>query len=633
MRAIFGKIARNSRISPRLFLAIVLSSLLAGQLPAAAAKGGSGTGGSCKPKHACQTTTDTTAPAVSIASPTSGATVSGTISVTGSSSDNVGISAVDLSVDGGAWHAASGTISWSGSVDTTPLADGTHSVTARATDTSGNRSTTSVAVTVENTVEAPADAEAPTVSITAPADGATLNGTVSIWGSSSDDTSVDKVEVRVDTGTWMAASGTSSWTRGLDTTTYSDGDHTIAARATDAAGNVTTTSRTATFDNSAEPAPSEDAIAATDEVLTNSAVSWDIVLLGRGRAAELGSLSFVLYAEEFGQQPWVHVRDAATGATANVRLPAGTINGQEWTDARYVLTQSRVLWVLSGSGPVFLRKFQLSDEAVPQTATLLSTQTFGDTDSRTGEMILSSSGALIGVWHQQGATGPQGLTVFRLAGESLFTTARLDFMPTKASKQALAQHPADDSLWLFNNPDGWGRNGAVHLTETTTGLKVDWTDPYFIDQAKYGSNGTDPENADLVAAADTATGTIALAYQNATRKIFSTSPVVTGAHVSIARVAASGSVTFTTLPVYVERISRLGLVVRGGATWLAYRPVDQSTLTFDRLHLSRHSNGAWSAAKEIGQLHSPYERLAIGTSRVEFTARLSDADLHRTHAQ
>jgi len=93
---------------------------------------------------------DTTPPSVSVSSPTGGSTVSGTVSVAGSSSDNAGVASVAVNVDGGAWASASGTTSWTWSWATGSLANGSHTVTARATDTSGNTATSSVTVNVSN---------------------------------------------------------------------------------------------------------------------------------------------------------------------------------------------------------------------------------------------------------------------------------------------------------------------------------------------------------------------------------------------------------------------------------------------------------------------------------------------------
>lgn len=190
---------------------------------------------------------DTTAPAVAIAAPTAGATVSGTTTVTGSASDNASVARVDVSVDGGAWQAASGTSSWSLPLNTGGYANGGHTVTARATDTAGNVRTTAETVTVSN---ATADTTLPSVAISSPASGATVSGTVTVSGTASDNASLSRVDVSVDGGAWALASGTSSWSLSLASASYGNGSHTISARATDGAGNTRTASVTVTVSNS-----------------------------------------------------------------------------------------------------------------------------------------------------------------------------------------------------------------------------------------------------------------------------------------------------------------------------------------------------------------------------------------------
>ena len=94
------------------------------------------------------------------------------------------------------------------------------------------------------------DSQAPTVAIASPAAGATLGGTVTVSGSASDNVSLSKVELRVDSNAYQLASGTTSWTFSLNTSAYASGSHTLLARATDASGNQAWASRTVTFSNS-----------------------------------------------------------------------------------------------------------------------------------------------------------------------------------------------------------------------------------------------------------------------------------------------------------------------------------------------------------------------------------------------
>jgi len=74
----------------------------------------------------------------------------------------------------------------------------------------------------------------PVITITYPSDGATVNGTVIIQGTASDeDKTIQKVEVRIDDGDWITATGTTSWSYEWDTTQVENGQHTIYARAYD----------------------------------------------------------------------------------------------------------------------------------------------------------------------------------------------------------------------------------------------------------------------------------------------------------------------------------------------------------------------------------------------------------------
>jgi parallel beta-helix repeat protein len=100
-------------------------------------------------------------PNISITFPADGQTFStDTVTVSGTASDNIGLSKVEVKVGTGAWQIASGTASWS---TTVTLSQGSNTIYARATDTSGNTNDTSVTVTL--------DTEPPQVTINSPIEG------------------------------------------------------------------------------------------------------------------------------------------------------------------------------------------------------------------------------------------------------------------------------------------------------------------------------------------------------------------------------------------------------------------------------------------------------------------------------
>src|SRR5579872_5996582 len=96
---------------------------------------------------------DTTPPTVSIAAPTSGSNVSGTVSVSANASDNVAVASVQFQIDGTNFGNAISTAPYQISWDTTKISNGSHTLTAIAKDTSNN-STTSAPISV-NVTNAP----------------------------------------------------------------------------------------------------------------------------------------------------------------------------------------------------------------------------------------------------------------------------------------------------------------------------------------------------------------------------------------------------------------------------------------------------------------------------------------------
>jgi len=179
---------------------------------------------------------------VAITSPASGSTVFGSITISGTASAKFGVSSVSVAVDSGSFQPAGGTSSWTYQLNTDNLTNAIHTITARAADTHGQTATTSISVTVNN---AP-----PTISIASPTPGSVVSGRVFVSGASASQAGVVSVQVRVDTGPWQPASGTTNWSAAVDTATFADGSHTVFAMAADSVGHTTTISISVTFSNS-----------------------------------------------------------------------------------------------------------------------------------------------------------------------------------------------------------------------------------------------------------------------------------------------------------------------------------------------------------------------------------------------
>jgi hypothetical protein len=203
--------------------------------------------GNVSPKSAVVSATtlappvDTTPPIVSLTTPTTGATVSGTINVTATASDDVGVAGVQFLLDGNPIGTelttptsgeAGGTPQYSVSWDTSTAKDGAHVLTARARDAANNRATSAAAnVTVDKT--------GPTVVIPPPTSNAQVADIVMITANATDNVGVAAVQFLVDGVDRGAAVTAAPYVLEWDSRTVSNGTHTLAARAHDTAGNPT----------------------------------------------------------------------------------------------------------------------------------------------------------------------------------------------------------------------------------------------------------------------------------------------------------------------------------------------------------------------------------------------------------
>ena len=91
---------------------------------------------------------DTTAPTVAVTTPTSTGTyaaTSGTLAVSGTASDNVGVTQVSWTTDRGASGVATGTTAWS--IAAVPLGAGTTVITVTARDAANNTASATLTVT------------------------------------------------------------------------------------------------------------------------------------------------------------------------------------------------------------------------------------------------------------------------------------------------------------------------------------------------------------------------------------------------------------------------------------------------------------------------------------------------------
>ncbi len=203
---------------------------------------------------------------VRINAPAAGATVSGSTTVSAQVSivGALTVAGVQFKLDGVNLGAEDRSAPYSITWNTAGTSNGPHTLTAVARDALGVRyNSEPVTVTVFN------DATPPTVSITAPASGATVSASVEVAASAADNVGVAGVQFKLD-GANLGAEDTSvPYSIAWDTTATTEGAHSLTAVARDAAGNVTTSSAvTVTVANAVPPPP--PSVTRIEE--TNSAV-------------------------------------------------------------------------------------------------------------------------------------------------------------------------------------------------------------------------------------------------------------------------------------------------------------------------------------------------------------------------
>src|SRR5438309_6759341 len=174
---------------------------------------------------------------VTVTSPASGSTVSGTVPVTASvtSVGALTVRGVQFRLDGSNLGAEDTTAPYSVPWDTTTAGNGSHTLTAVARDSLGVLWTSDpVTVTVFN------DTTPPAVSITSPASGTIVAGTISVTASASDNVRVVGVQFLLDGLNAGAEVTAAPYSASWNTTTASNGSHSLTAVARDAAGNRAT---------------------------------------------------------------------------------------------------------------------------------------------------------------------------------------------------------------------------------------------------------------------------------------------------------------------------------------------------------------------------------------------------------
>jgi hypothetical protein len=191
---------------------------------------------------------------VNLTDPDAGQTVSGAVNVRASVTiiGLLTVSRVDFYVDG-SFIGSDGSAPYAVSWDSRGVGNGPRSLRAVAQDVLGVRwNSSTVGINVSN--GPPPDTTPPTVSISAPASGATVSGNVAVSASATDNVGVTSVQFRLDGANLGAADTSAPYQLTWNSTLAGNGAHTLTAVARDAAGNARTSSPvTVTVSNGPPP--------------------------------------------------------------------------------------------------------------------------------------------------------------------------------------------------------------------------------------------------------------------------------------------------------------------------------------------------------------------------------------------
>ena len=196
-------------------------------------------------------------PRIGLKVPDRGATMSGVVTVLGFAVDLSGAATVSFGIDGtevalqqfasgfrddDACRAPLGIVHYlcrpfagfSGRLDTQAFANGPHTLEVVATDPQGWTTSVETPIVINNPT---CETVQPTISLTAPANGATVSGTVPLAATASDNVGVSVVKFYAD-GSLLGSDTTSPYTGSWNAAAATAGSHTLQARAWDACANT-----------------------------------------------------------------------------------------------------------------------------------------------------------------------------------------------------------------------------------------------------------------------------------------------------------------------------------------------------------------------------------------------------------
>lgn len=194
-------------------------------------------------------------PSISIAAPANNSTLSGIIQIAADVANAGATSSVQFLLDGSDFSAPDQTSPYSVNLDTTSIANGSHTLSAKLTGNGQIVQAPTITVIVKNEAPLPT----PTITITSPSNGAVLSGSVNITASITNASPTSSVQFLLDGANLSSPDTSSPYSINFDTTSTANASHTISARLYYGAGKtIDATPITVTVKNQVTPPPATD---------------------------------------------------------------------------------------------------------------------------------------------------------------------------------------------------------------------------------------------------------------------------------------------------------------------------------------------------------------------------------------
>ena len=167
------------------------------------------------------------------------------------------------------------------------------------------------------------DTAAPTVSMTAPANGTTVSGTVTVSCNAADNVGVASVQFQIDGATMGSALTSAPYSFAMNTASYPNGSHTLKAIARDAAGNQTTSaSITVNISNTTAGLPAVSVVATIPFAVLGSTTNGAFTFTRTGSTSSSLTINYSLGGTAI---KWNDYYRAGVGdMPTSITIPAGS---------------------------------------------------------------------------------------------------------------------------------------------------------------------------------------------------------------------------------------------------------------------------------------------------------------------